>query len=97
MSTQHPDPNKKVEVAVLTTSGRWPAAPGFEEVPRMQKVQVSLEKAARELHLTSTAGWIATVDGKEINPALSFEENGLGPKVVIDFHPRASGGGCTPH
>ncbi len=95
MDKPHPEHEKKQKVAVVTTSGRWPAGRDFEEAPRTQKVQVSLEKAARALHLTSTEGWIATVDGKEIKPALSFEENGLGDKVVIDFHQRAGGGGCT--
>lgn len=90
--TQDKNPPNHIGVAVLTTSGRWPNS-GFESVPIHQPVHVFLDKAARELKLVDTAGWIATVDGREIKVVASYQDNGLAREVVIDFGPRAAGGG----
>lgn len=91
MSKPDPLPNH-IGVAVVTTSGRWPAA-GFESVPSHQKLQVALEHAARALHLVDTSGWLATFSGRELAIDASHLENDLSGHVVIDYGPRAGGGG----
>ena len=84
---------KHLAVAVLTTSGRWPAT-GFEKASPNEKVRHVLKQAARALDLASTDDWIATVSGKALNQDNSFAENGFGTgQVVIDFGPRQGGGG----
>lgn len=85
--------NNHVEVAVITASGRWPAT-GFEEVPSHQKVKTFLAKAARELKITSTEGWLASVGGRDIRPDGSYIDNALTGQIVIDFGPAAGGGGA---
>lgn len=82
-----------IEVAIVTTSGAWPAE-GFEPVPIHQKVRHALERAAHKLHLTDTTGWVALVDGRELNIDASYLENGLCGRVTIDYGPREGGGGC---
>lgn len=91
MSHEKPLPNH-LGVVVLTTSGRWPTQ-GGESTPINQPVHVVLAKAARELAIVDTTGWIATVGGREINVSSSFADNGLTGEVTIDFGPRAAGGG----
>jgi len=83
-----------VEVAVSTTSGLFPAS-GTDRVPVNQKVRVQLDKAARELRLADTAGWIATAGNppQGINPDRSYEENGLSGTVEISWGPEHGGGG----
>lgn len=81
-----------VEVAVVTTSGRYPST-GFSRVESHEHVEHELKKAAKELHITDTAGWVARVNGTEIDPAKSYEQNRLSGKVVIDYGPREGGGG----
>lgn len=87
---------KKVRVAVGTTSGFYPAE-GFDEVPPNQKVDVQLKKAAKALNITDTSGWVATVTeptGKRaIDPSRSYADNGLSGEVTIDWGPSEGGGG----
>jgi hypothetical protein len=83
-----------VEVTISTTSGLFPAS-GSDRVPVNQKVRVQLEKAARELHVADTAGWIAAVGNppRAINPDQSYEENHLSGTVEINWGPEHGGGG----
>lgn len=88
---QHPP---ELDVAVLTTSGRWPAT-GFEKVSENEKVRHVLQQAARHLHLAGTEDWIATVGAHTLNVDESFRANGLTRgHVQIDFGPRQGGGGA---
>jgi len=81
-----------VEVAVVTTSGTYPSR-GHARVPAHQKVRVELEKAAKELKITSTDGWIARVGSKEIDVDKSYLDNALSGEFFIDWGPRQGGGG----
>lgn len=87
--------DNKLGVAVVTTSGRWPAS-GSDAVNDNVKVRVVLDDAARNLKITDTTGWIATVAGttKELNQDASFKDNGItGGDIIIDYGPRNPGGG----
>lgn len=87
-----PDEETFVEVSVITTSGSFPIS-GYEKSPSQQKVKVDLGRAADELKITNTQNWIARVNGREINPELSFLENKLTGRLSIDWGPRQGGGG----
>lgn len=90
--------DKKVRVEISTTAGLYPAE-GFDEIPTNQKVHVQLEKAARQLGITNTTGWIATVTAASgrriINIASSYSENALVDEVTIDWGPSEGGGGSN--
>ena len=92
MSDQHAKPETHVEVAVITTSGSWPAE-GFLKVPAHQKVRQQLNEAVRELKISDTTGWVAKVNGREIDIERNYIENGLSGQVSIDYGPREGGGG----
>jgi len=79
-------------VAVLTTAGSFPAD-GFDEVPDQQPIKIELSRAARELKITNTDGWIATAGGRELNLEQSYVANQLSGKVEINYGPRETGGG----
>lgn len=81
-----------LNVAVLTTSGRWPTQ-GFDRMPSNQKVRIALDHAAKELKITDTTNWLAKVGDKELDQQKSFADNGLTGDIAIDFGPRAGGGG----
>ena len=81
-----------IEIAVVTTSGTYPSE-GYNRTPTHQKVRVELEKAAKELKITSTDGWFAEVGGKEIDVEKSYLDNGLSGKIFINWGPRHGGGG----
>lgn len=81
-----------VEVAVVTTSGRYPAS-GFVKVASHEPVETELKRAVNGLHITDTNGWIARVDGRQIDPAKSYAQNNLTGTVVVDYGPREGGGG----
>jgi hypothetical protein len=88
--------DKKLGVAVLTTSGRWPET-GFGTMNDDEKVRRVLDEAAKKLKIKDTTGWVATEGGttKEVNQDLSFKDNGLTTgDVVIDFGPSHGGGGA---
>jgi len=89
---EHPHPTH-IEVAVVTTSGAWPSN-GFDSVPVHQKVRQKLEQAARALHITDITGWVALVDGRELNIEASYLDNGLMGRITVDYGPREGGGGC---
>jgi hypothetical protein len=82
-----------VLVVVITTAGTFPAQ-GYDEVPEHQPVKVELAHAATALHLTNTAGWIATVGGQPINTEQSYLDNHLQSPVDIQWGPPEGGGGC---
>jgi hypothetical protein len=86
-----PKPNHLL-VAIVTTSGSYPDA-GFDEVPENQPVKVELDRAAHELHITNTTGWIATVGGNELHVEQSYAANHLHGTVEISYGPRETGGG----
>lgn len=93
---QHPglDPDTAfVLAAVYTTSGAYPRQ-GHKREKVTEIVTDFLHEAARALRLTDTSGWIATVDGLDIDPAKSFAENRLTGTVTIHWGPREGGGGC---
>jgi len=83
-----------VDVAVVTTSGRYPTT-GFDKVAAHQPVQNELNKAAKELRIVDTSGWVARANGREIDPTKNYIENQLtaSATVAIDYGPREGGGG----
>jgi hypothetical protein len=87
-----PDANH-VAVEVATTSGFFPDGHP-DRVPVKQPVEEVLRKAAKALNLTDTAGWVATVNKRVINIALSYEANNLQGCVIVDWGPPEGGGGA---
>ncbi|HMN12751.1 MAG TPA: hypothetical protein PKD55_10555 [Bellilinea sp.] len=88
----HNQDEKKVGVAIATTSGFYPET-GFIQVPVNQKVEVELQRAAKAIDLTDTSNWVAKVAGRTIDPNQSYAENQLSGEVEIDWGPREGGGG----
>jgi hypothetical protein len=88
----HNQDEKKVGVAIATTSGFYPET-GFIQVPANQKVEVELQRAAKAIDLTDTSNWVAKVAGRTIDPNQSYAENQLSGEVEIDWGPREGGGG----
>lgn len=87
--------NKKPEfvlVTVFTTAGVFPAQGALRARPD-ELVSTVLERAAKKLDLQDTATWVVTVDGRTINPAMSFAQNGLSGVVELDWSPPEGGGG----
>jgi hypothetical protein len=91
MSNQE-NSDSHVEVAIVTTSGRFPAE-GTERVAAHQPVNNELKKAVKELKIVDTTNFIARVGEKEIDPIKSYVENQLTGTVIIDYGPREGGGG----
>jgi hypothetical protein len=91
IENHHPDAHH-VAVEVATTSGFYPDGHP-DRVPTKQPVDEELRKAAKALNLTDTTGWVATVDKRIINIALSYEANDLKGCLVIDWGPAEGGGG----
>lgn len=85
--------DKFIRVAASTTSGRIPKD-DFVTVQTDQPIEVLLHNVAKELGLTDTEGWVARTDDQEINPKLSYQENKLCDKVIIDWGPSEGGGGA---
>ncbi len=89
-------PEKFVEVSISTTAGFYPAE-GYDQVPVDDKVELQLEKAARDLDIKPTSDWIANVNGpeglREIDPMKTYMENRLSGQVDIDWGPKEGGGG----
>lgn len=81
-----------VQVAVVTTGGSYPDE-GFTKAPSKQKIRIFLAEAARNLKIADVSNWVARVNGKEIDPEKSYEENGLTGDLEIDYGPREGGGG----
>jgi hypothetical protein len=91
----HPEPpRERVEVAVITTSGRWPTEPDkFETEVPPQPVSHVLGRAIHALKIKDDTGWLATVNDREIDPKKSYRDNGLSGRIEIQYGPRAGGGG----
>ena len=89
----HESDHGLVRVSVLTTSGSYPRH-GVDPEPRDVTVSSILDKAKASLRLTDVSNWIATVGGREINPALSYAANHLAGEVKVQWGPREGGGGC---
>ncbi len=85
-----------VDVSVSTTAGVHPDV-GFNTVSAQQKVRIELEKAAKELKIKNTIGWVATVNensGRRIVAVeQSYVENRLAGQVELDWGPTEGGGG----
>lgn len=86
------NPDAHVEVAVVTTSGRYPTQ-GTNRVAAHQPLSVELAKAVKELKIVDTTGWVARVNGQAIDPNKSYFENHLTGTVIIDYGPPEGGGG----
>ena len=82
-----------VSVTVYTTSGAYPSK-GHEQVKVTETVGEILSKAGSTLKLADTSNWVATVDGREIDPSKSYEANDLKGTLAIHWGPREGGGGC---
>ncbi len=87
----HETNSHKIAVAVITTSGAYPAE-GFELVPLTQPLKVELAHAAKNLGIKDTTGWIAHIGTRELNPDLTYADQGLAGQVEIDYGPREGGG-----
>jgi hypothetical protein len=83
-----------IEVIVVTTSGTFPTT-GVDEIPVHQLVSMELAKATKALEITDTTGWVARVNGTEIDVNKSYTDNHLSGSITIDFGKREGGGGCT--
>lgn len=81
-----------VTVTVFATAGVFPAE-GALRVKAETLVSNVLARAAHKLHLTDTAAWIVSIDGRDIDAALSFAQNGLSGHVDLDWLPPEGGGG----
>jgi hypothetical protein len=85
-------PETHVEVRVTTTSGSYPKT-GFDAVPAHQPVKQQLKKAADALTIVDTTGWVAKVNGTDIDTGKSYADNGLSGTMSIDYGPAEGGGG----
>ncbi|TAV76226.1 multiubiquitin domain-containing protein [Rhizobium leguminosarum] len=83
----------KVLVTVFTTSGTFPAQ-GALRVDVDEVIATVLERAAKKLKLTSTAGWVVQVDGNDVNPSLTFAQAGLSGEIDLEWGAREGGGGA---
>ena len=84
---------EKIAVAVFTTSGTFPVQ-GMLRVKVSTLISDVLDKAAKALHLTDTANWVVTVDGKDVAPNLTFDQAGFHGEVELEWGPREGGGGA---
>lgn len=84
---------EKVLVSVLTTNGVFPLE-GVIRVEPDTLVASVLARAARKLELTDTAGWVVSFDGRDINAALTFAQNGLSGTVALAWNAPEGGGGA---
>jgi hypothetical protein len=82
-----------VNVQIVTTSGNFPAS-GFESFHDQQKLGVALNQSAAKLKLHNTSTWVATLNGRTLNPDLSFEANQIPNDSEIFWGPVAPGGGA---
>jgi hypothetical protein len=83
-----------IKVAVVTTAGTYPNE-GFDSVAEEQPINVELDRAAKKLNITNTAGWIASIGGRELNADLSYLANKLSGQVDINWGPPQRGGGAN--
>jgi hypothetical protein len=90
--TNSANDEKFVNVVICTSSGFFPEE-GTNRVPENQKIRVQIEKANRALKLTDTTGWIATVDGRQLNIDTSYADYELIGTIEIDWGKPEGGGG----
>jgi hypothetical protein len=88
---QKPKPNH-LRVVIVTTSGTYPEK-GSDEVPVNQHLEVQLKKAAKELGINDTTGWLAKIGNTVLDQNKSYQDLGLSGEVSIDYGPDATGGG----
>lgn len=81
-----------IQVEVVTVSGSYPDE-GYLDVPINQKVKVLLDKASKKLGIVDTEGFVASVDGVEIDINSSYSSLGLTGETSIDWSKREGGGG----
>src|SRR5687768_14703464 len=90
------DNDKFLEVSISTTGGFFPAD-GYDRVKSGEAISEQLEKASKKLKITSTAGWVATVNeagGKRaLDTSRSYTDNDLSGRVETDWGPSEGGGG----
>ncbi|MBS0505257.1 MAG: hypothetical protein JSS55_15970 [Proteobacteria bacterium] len=87
---EHPG---KVLVVVVTTAGVFPAE-GAKRYADSTTVATILEQARKKLKITETPGWVAVVDNRDVDPALTLGQAGLAGSVTIEWGPREGGGGA---
>jgi len=89
----HAKDSNCLEVEVATTAGFYPED-HVARVSSHEVVEVQLRKAADFLKLTDTTGWVASVKNRHINTNLSYADNHLAGKIVINWGPSHGGGGA---
>lgn len=89
--TRHKKPDF-VLVTVITTAGFFPAE-GAVRVRPEELVGDILRRAAKKLDLRDTETWVASFNGRDIDPSLTFAQNALSGAVELDWNPREGGGG----
>jgi hypothetical protein len=83
-----------LEAQVITPSGIFPDDEKWRRVKASDLVSDLLDRAAQKLKLTNVSDWVAFVDDRQINPAQTFEQNGLSGQVEIEWHKPEGGGGA---
>ena len=81
-----------IKAEVITVSGSFPDE-GSTDVPIHQKIRILLEKASAALGIINTDGFIATINGQEIDINATYESLGLSDITAIDWSKREGGGG----
>lgn len=82
----------KIDVAVVTTSGSFPKT-GYDRVPVDEAIEEQLARAVKKLEIKDATNWVASVGTRDLNPKLSYRQEGLTGSVDIDYGPREGGGG----
>ena len=83
-----------VAVAVITPVGIFPDDEDFRRIPKTEVISEVLAEAAKELKLTNTSDWVASVEGREIDVHRTFREEHLAGIVEIEWHKHEGGGGA---
>lgn len=81
-----------IKAEIITVSGSYPEE-GAKDVPIHQKIRILLEKASAALGIVNTDGFIATINGQEIDVNATYESLGLSDITAIDWSKREGGGG----
>ena len=91
------DQKNLVNLQVVTGSGNYPDT-GFNQYNLKEKLEIVLRQAANHLNLQNTAGWVARLGDRQLNPALTLGENQIPNDSRIFWAPTEPGGGsavCT--
>lgn len=86
-------PDRFVLVSVFATAGVFPAE-GALRVKVSTPVSEVIARAAKALGVVPGTDWIVTAGERDINPGLTFEQNGLSGTVELGWGPREGGGGA---